>query len=133
MLLKCIRRINLDALWAREPGTVQSTRTAVVRGVALSAIVQIEPPYPELGPFPFQDTQGYNIAIQMVLASLNPGHHAEFLQFDTIRQFRSAFANVHRASAVASGKATVWIDDKGLTKRSTTVVTHSEWFERFTQ
>ena len=52
---------------------------------------------------------------------------------DAIRQFRMAYANVHRASAVGSGKAMVWIDDKGLTKRSTMVATHSEWFERFTQ
>ena len=73
------------------------------------------------------------MAIQMVLASIKPGHHADYLQFDTIRQFRTAFANVYRASAAGSGRNTVWIDDKGLTKRSTSVVTHSEWFERFTQ
>jgi hypothetical protein len=69
----------------------------------------------------------------MVLASVKPGNHAEYLQFDTIRQFRTVVANVNRASAGANAKVTVWIDDKGLTKRSTTVVTHSEWFERFTQ
>jgi hypothetical protein len=67
----------------------------------------------------------------MVLASIKPGHHSDYLQFDTIRQFRTAFANVHRASATASGRVSVWVDDKGLTKRESTVVTHSEWFERF--
>jgi hypothetical protein len=33
----------------------------------------------------------------------------------------------------ANSKVTVWIDEKGLTKRAATAVTHSEWFERFTQ
>jgi hypothetical protein len=60
--------------------------------------------------------QGYAVAIQMVLASVKPGHHAEYLQFDTIRQFRMAVANVNRASAEANARVTVWIDDKGLTK-----------------
>lgn len=133
LLQRCIRRVNLDALWAREPGTVQATRSTVLRGLALCATVQTDPPYPTLGPFPFKDTQGYTVAIQMVLASVKPGHHADYLQFDTIRQFRTAMANVNRASAAANTKITVWIDDKGLTKRSTSVVTHSEWFERFTQ
>ena len=116
VLLKCIRRINLDALWAREPGTVQSARTALVRGIALCATVMTQPPYPLLGPFPFSDTHGYGVAIQMVLASAKPGRHADYLQFDTIRQYRTAFANLHRASLMGSSRTTAWIDDKGLTK-----------------
>ena len=112
MLQKCIRRINLDALWAREPGTVQSTHSTVLRGIALCATVQTSPPYPALGPYPFRDTQGYTVAIQMVLASIKTGHHADYLQFDTIRQFRTAVANVHQALAGANSKVTVWIDKK---------------------
>jgi len=133
ILLKCIRRINLDALWAREPGTVQSTRTSLVRGIALCATVMMKPPYPVLGPFHVSDTQGYGVAVQMVLASTKAGRHADYLQFDTMRQYRTAFANVYRASVVGSSKTMAWIDDKGLTKRYTTVATQSEWFDRFTQ
>jgi hypothetical protein len=133
LLLKCIRRINLDALWAREPGTVQSTRTSIVRGIALCATVMTPPPYPPLGPFPMADTHGYGVAVQMVLASTKPGRHADYLQFDTMRQYRTAFANIHRASVMGSSKTMGWIDDKGSTRRSTTVATQSEWFERFTQ
>ena len=133
LLQRCIRRINLDALWAREPGTVQATRTSMLRGIALSAMVKLEPPYPALGPYSILDTQGYGIAVQMVLASTKPGRHADYQQFDTIRQYRTAFANIHRALVIGSGKSTVWIDDKGLTKRQSTVATQSEWFERFAQ
>ena len=115
-LLRCIRRINLDALWAREPGTVAATRTGMLREIELSESLLLSPPYPALGPFPLQDTQGYGVAIQMVLASLRTGHHASYLQFDTIRQYRSVHANVHRASAGGSGRATVLIDGEGVSR-----------------
>ena len=118
-------------MWAREPGTVQSTQSSVVRGIELCTSVSIKPPYPNLGPFTFEDTQGYAVAIQMVLASLKKGKHADYLQWATIRQYRSALANVHRASATGIKKTTVWVDEKGGTKRTSIVVTHSEWFERF--
>ena len=50
-----------------------------------------------------------------------------------MRQYRTAFANVYRASVVGSSKTMAWIDDKDLTKRYTTVATQLEWFDRFTQ
>ena len=112
---------------------MQSTRASLIRGIALSAMVMMIPPYPALGPFPILDTHGYGVAVQMVLASTKAGCHADYLQFDTMHQYQMAFANVHWASAVGSSKTTAWIDDKGLTKRSTLVMMHSEWFERFTQ
>jgi hypothetical protein len=99
LLLRCICRVNLDSLWAREPGTVQSTCSSITRGIDLCATVHIDPPYPLLGPFDdVQDTQGFAVAIQMVLASLKKGKHADHLQWATIRQYRTALSNVHRAS-----------------------------------
>ena len=133
LLLRCIRRVNLDSLWAREPGTVQSTRSSIARGIELCVTVQIDPPYPLLGPFDIEDTQGYAVAIQMVLASLKKGKHADYLQWATIRQYRTALANVHRASVPGLKKTTVWVDEKGGSKRTSALVTHSEWFERFAQ
>lgn len=104
----------------REPGTVpQSTRVALVSWT--------KPPYPALGPLcPFFDTQCDNVAIQMVLALVKSGHHPDYLQFDTLQQFRTVlFANVHHVSATGSRRATGWIDDKGFTKRSTMVASYS--------
>ena len=91
-LLCCIRRVNLDALWAREPQTVSSTRNAVTRGIQLSTNLGLNPPYPNLGPYPFQDTQGYGVAVQMVSALLGKGKYADYIQFDSIRVYRTAHA-----------------------------------------
>jgi hypothetical protein len=104
-----------------------------MRGIELCAIMQIEPPYPILGPFDVQDTQGYTVAIQMVLASLKKGKHANYLQWATIQQYRTALANVHRASVPGLKKTAVWVDEKGGSKRTSSLVAHSEWFERFAQ
>jgi hypothetical protein len=69
----------------------------------------------------------------MVLASMGKGRHADYLQWDTIRQYRTAFANVHRASASVFKQPSVFVDEKGGSKRLSMVATHSEWFERFAQ
>jgi hypothetical protein len=84
----------------------------------------MKPPYPLLGPFHISDNQGYGVAVQMVLASTKAGRHVDYLQSDMMRQYRTAFANVHRASVMGSSKTMAWIDDKGLMKRYTLVATH---------
>ena len=132
-LQRCIRRINLDALWARDPKTVASTRNATTRGIALSMTVGIAPPYPNLGTFPLQDTQGFGVAVQMVLASLNKGTYADYCQFDSIRGYRTAHANVYRASATGSGRTMVMIDQDNSCKRVTSSPTESDRFGRFTR
>jgi hypothetical protein len=106
-----LRLINLDALWERDPKTVASTRNATTRGIALSMTVGIAPPYPNLGTFPLQDAQGFGVAVQMVfLALLNKGTYADYCRFDSIRGYRTAHANVHRALATGSGRTMVMID-----------------------
>ena len=77
-------------------------RTFLVRGIALSAMVMMMPPYPALGHFLISETHGYGVAVQMVLASTKAGCHADYLQFDTMHQYLMTFANVHQASAVGS-------------------------------
>jgi hypothetical protein len=105
-----LRRINLDALWERDPKTVALTRNATTRGIALSMTVGIAPLYPNLGTFPLQDTQCFGVAVQMVfLASLNKGTYADYCQFNSIWGYMTAHANVHRASAkFSNGIGLVW-------------------------
>jgi hypothetical protein len=91
----------------------------------------LTPPYPQLGPFPFEDTQGYGAAIQMLLASLNQGKYAAYCQFDSIRGDRMAHVNVHRASVAGSGHSVVLLNQDSSGRRVTNSPTESEWFERF--
>jgi hypothetical protein len=70
LLLCCIRRINLDAVWGREPGTVSATLCAAQQMVKLLDKVDLCPELPARGPFPVADSFGAKAAISMILKSL---------------------------------------------------------------
>ena len=97
-LMVCLRRANLDALWAREPSTVSANRRDVNRLIKLSHDVGVEPVFEPLGPFPLEDVQGIFVAVMMLQRSLEPGRHATYSQFQTIRKLRSAHSNQYMAS-----------------------------------
>ena len=60
-------------------------------------------PYAEPGPLPPTDHCGYEVAMQIVLSSLDPGRHSpDYKQWDTIRRIRTVFSNQSRASRVAN-------------------------------
>ena len=42
LLLCCLRRANLDALWAREPSTVRANRLQLEQGLKLSELVGLD-------------------------------------------------------------------------------------------
>ena len=73
LLLACIRRVNLDAMWSRTTNTVVGNRDRIRLGLRLSDQVGLEGPYEHFGPLPFKDHCGYEVAIQMVLHSRQPG------------------------------------------------------------
>jgi hypothetical protein len=50
LLLCCIRRANLDAVWEREPQTVKATLQAGKQMLALWKQVEVPPKLPMLGP-----------------------------------------------------------------------------------
>lgn len=110
-----------------------STRSSVACRIELCNTVQIAPPYPALGPFSIEDTQGYSVAVQMVLPSLKKGQHADYLQWATIQQYQMAYANVFKVSAPGIRRASVWVDEKGGSKRVSMIATQLEWFEQFAQ
>jgi len=69
LLMCCIRRISLDAMWGRETSTIQSTVQAVDKTISLLAPFGISPSYPRLGPHTVGDSMGYGVAIAMILKS----------------------------------------------------------------
>ncbi len=66
--LKCIRRANLDALWATEPPTVARNASELRRGanIALSLGIKSHKLFKPMGPFPLEDSFGMAAAIVML-------------------------------------------------------------------
>jgi hypothetical protein len=75
LLLCCIRRANLDAVWGREPHTVATTLRGVKHMIRLWCKVGLEPYLPPLGPFPVEDSLGMRVAVAMLMKTLEPGRY----------------------------------------------------------
>jgi hypothetical protein len=131
--MACIRRINLDACWSRATSTVLGNASLIRQGLRLSASVGLEGPYYPPGPLPGHDHCGYEVAIQMVLASLEKGSYSStHKQFDTIRRLRSSYSNQIRASAIANFTTLTLADNQGSTySRLASDPCGSLWFQRF--
>ena len=132
LLLVCLRRANLDAMWSREPSTVASNRREMEKMLKRSAELGIDPSFAALGPFPLEDIQGVNVAIHMLRRSLDPGRYASYSQFETIRKFRATFSNAYMASVYGA------IGASSLGRNTpktffTQCPTNSIWFEKFAQ
>jgi hypothetical protein len=133
LLLCCIRRANLDAVWGREPQTVQATLRAAKQMISQWQHVGLEPYFPALGPFQVEDLLGLRVAIAMLLKSLEPGRYNErYQQFETIRKLRAGYANIYMASreGVASLRS---VGGDRVKHQLTHSPTQSLWFERFAQ
>lgn len=134
LLLACIRRANLDAFWSREKRTVEGNFSAMKRACANSEMVGLSGGYPPPGPFPLMDICGYEVAIQMLLASKKPGKNAAtYTQFDTIRTYRSTFFHSWQVSQASKGTLLATTDESGRYARLGSCPTQSLWFSKFLQ
>ena len=99
-LLIAIRRINLDACWARAEGTVTGNAGQLSTGLKRSAEFGLTGPYLKTGPLPDYDHCGYEVALQMVSESRQQGRYStSHKQRDAVRKLRTAYSNQVRASA----------------------------------
>ena len=99
LLMAYIRQVNLDMMWAREESTVASTLGQFCKGRDLSLELGLTPVEVLVGPWPVEDSQGFQIAIDLLEASQQKGRNdKEYVQFDSIRKLRSAYANVFQSS-----------------------------------
>jgi hypothetical protein len=116
----CVRRANLDALWAREPGTVKSNLSSLRRsnqsGEVAFGFDQPLPaqPLPALGPFPIGDLCGMKMACLSLDASLRKGRYADHLQWDSMRSTPGAISNMWRAGIDSTGGSVLAKDEKKL-------------------
>ena len=129
----CIRRVLLDAFWSRASSTVTQNASKLREGLSLSRRLGLMGPYAEPGPLPPTDHCGYEVAMQIVLSSLDPGRHSpDYKQWDTIRRLRTVFSNQSRASRVANAYVSSLSDMDGKNyTRITKEVCGSLWFARF--
>jgi len=133
LLLCAIRRANLDALWGREPHTVNATLRAAKGMIVQWNKVGLAPQFPPLGPFPVCDSLGMGVAIAMLMKSLEPGrYNASYQQFETIRKLRAGFANIYMASQDGVSSLRTVGGDK-VKHHLTHSPTQSKWFEMFSQ
>ena len=131
--MTCIRRVNLDAFWSRARSTVASNAAKIREGLALSARIGLTGPYLAPGPLPSFDHCGYEVALQMVVASLEVRRYATtHKQWNTIRRLRSAYSNQIRSSRIANQMCLALADGKGSTyNRLSVEPCGSLWFQRF--
>ncbi|KAI2503871.1 hypothetical protein MHU86_10596 [Fragilaria crotonensis] len=132
--MACIRRVILDAFWSRARSTVDANTAKVREGLCLSREMGMRGPAEAPGPLPKTDHCGYEVAIQIVVASLGSGRYSEtHKQWDTVRRFRSAYSNQVRAARDANSNPIVLTDAEGKSyQRIGRDACGSLWFARFT-
>jgi hypothetical protein len=119
-------------MWARSKHTVQGQMDMLRQGLCFSQLAGLEGPYWYEGPLPPHDHCGYEVAIQMVLKSRNPGKRsATYTQFDTMRKLRSVYGNFLRSSPQANQQVMAMGNEKGRYQRFSADPCGSLWFYRF--
>ena len=128
--LTCIRRANLDAMWARASSTVRANYNRIrLDYTAAIGLFSIHEPMPRLGWDKLEDRVGMGIAIVTLHSSLYPGRYCRHLQYDLMRKTPTWYGHVHRGGAAYS-QLTLFAQDERKVKTSTSP-TDGEWFQRF--
>jgi hypothetical protein len=97
--MKCLRRVNLDAFWSREPTTIKQNLGKVSRALQIAHELGMwDPPMPKLGPWKLVHEFGAAAATIMVKHSLDPGVMETMVPFETARKMKSAFVNLYQTS-----------------------------------
>jgi hypothetical protein len=125
----------LDSFWSRAKGTAGRNRDKVAFAIKMSGLVGLLGPYKSDGPLSENDHCGYKVAIEMLLHSRRGGTYleADYTQFDTVRNLRSAFSNYCRASAKSNRSSAALGDQKGKYQHFATDPCSSFWFYRFVE
>jgi hypothetical protein len=129
-LLKCIQMANLDALWSREPTTISNNLSVCCQGLSIAASLGFKQNlFRPLGLFPLEDTFSMGVAILMLQVPLQPERNDKYMQFSSVRKFRSAFSNAYLASAEGQQVTVLARDNRKMTV--TKCPTNGDFFERF--
>lgn len=131
LLLECIRRCNLDALWSKEPTTVERNRRdfemIISKGTALR--LTSEKLFEVKRARPLSDQCSMSLATVMIYRSLDAGRNDKYVQFNTVRSMRAAAGNYWRASATKDEISVLMRGQTKLTGSSSP--TNTMWYEHF--
>jgi hypothetical protein len=106
--------MNLDAFWSRAQDTVHGNRDKLADKLSLSQLVGLKGPCIHNGSYPDDNHCGYEVAIDMLLMSRQPGRNSRtHLQFDTIRKLQWAYGNQVRSSLQSTKRVVALGDQKG--------------------
>jgi hypothetical protein len=98
-LMRCLRRVSLDAFWGRVPTTISQNVGKINRTLQITHELGLKtPPVPKLGPWKLEDKFGAAAAAIMLKHSLDPGVTESTVQFETVRNMKSAFVNMYHMS-----------------------------------
>lgn len=131
LLRACIKRAILDSFWSRATGTVEGYSRKAARMVEFSQMVGLGGPFVHTKQLPWEDHCGYEVAVEILLYSRKEGRNSRFLQFDTIRSFRTVFGNFVRSSPQGTEVSWALGDDQGRYQRLSSDACSSLWFARF--
>ena len=130
--LMTIRRMNLDAIWAREPSTTANNMRQINNIIVTCEAAGFEAKLPALGPLPLEDVLGFTVAFTMLTHSLRTGRNSkEYTQYATIRKNRSAFSNLYGASAKGANEGAVISMGAESKSKLTECPSNSVWFTRW--
>jgi hypothetical protein len=110
-LLAYIRRANLDAFWARQPGTVSGLRMLFREQVEVGQTFGFEM-FPPLGPFGREYQSGMGAAIGILARSQRPGRDEAKIKFSSARKARTVHTNVYAVSARGAEGSMAWRSEK---------------------
>ena len=134
-ILAYIRRVNLDLIWSRAPGTIASTRDNIKMMIKMWRELGITIDLPSLGPWPPEDRVGFRVAMAEVRYSQRPGvNKSTHLQFDTVRKMRTAFNHVYEVGkGISSMNISGFKGMKGDIFAASSCPTDSRFFQLFTR
>jgi hypothetical protein len=85
--MKCLRRVDLDDFWSREPTTIKQNLGKVNRALQITHELGMrDPPMPKLVPWKLVDEFGAAAATIMVKHYLDSGVTETTVQFETARR-----------------------------------------------
>jgi hypothetical protein len=125
-LLAYIRRANLDAFWARRPGTISGLRMLFREQVEVGEAFGFEM-FPPLGPFGRNYQSGMGAAIGILARSQRPGRDEDKLKFSSARKARTVHTNVYAVSARGAEGSMAWRSERARFV-ATTSPTETTWF-----
>jgi hypothetical protein len=130
-----IRRVNLDLIWSRAPGTIASTRDNVKMMIRMWKELGLKIDLPSLGPWPTEDRVGFRLALAQVRYSQRPGTNAgTHLQFDTVRKMRTAYNHIYEVGKAIEAKDIAGFKGmKGDIFGASNCPTDSRFFQLFTR